>query len=87
MTAVSDLDATFLDELAAAVGSERLHVGAAQREAYAWDNTGRRFLPQAVVLPETQEQVAGVLRACHRAQVPVVPRGAGTGCVGGGLAV
>ncbi|MEO5334799.1 MAG: FAD-binding protein [Magnetococcus sp. YQC-5] len=87
MTAVSDLFPGIRDELAAVVGVGNLLVGAVQREAYAWDNTGRRFLPQAVVLPETKEQVAGVLRVCHRVGMPVVPRGAGTGCVGGGLAV
>ncbi|MBF0191736.1 MAG: FAD-binding protein [Magnetococcales bacterium] len=87
MTPVSELDPGVRDALLAAVGANRLLTGAAQREAYAWDNTGRRCVPWAVALPETREQVAGVLRVCHRAGISVVPRGAGTGCVGGGLAV
>lgn len=41
--------------------------------------------PLAVALPETREQVAGVLAACARWGVPVVPRGAGTGLSGGAL--
>ncbi len=81
------IDADWLKELTNLVGQDALLTQAVQREAYAWDNTGRRFLPHAVVLPNTAEQVAGVLRVCHRAGIPVVPRGAGTGCVGGGLAV
>ena len=44
-----------------------------------------RKLPLAVVLPETIEQVQAVMRVCHRLQVPVVPRGAGTGLSGGAL--
>ena len=44
-----------------------------------------RQLPMVVALPETEEQVVGVLRACHRMKVPVVPRGAGTGLSGGAL--
>src|SRR6185369_11406550 len=36
-------------------------------------------------LPETEEQVAGVLRACHHLRVPMVARGAGTGLSGGAL--
>ena len=44
-----------------------------------------RQMPLAVALPETEAQVAGVLRACHRLQVPVVARGAGTGLSGGAL--
>ncbi len=41
--------------------------------------------PLAVVLPETEEQVAAVLRACRDFGVPIVPRGAGTGLAGGAL--
>jgi glycolate oxidase len=44
-----------------------------------------RQQPLAVALPETDEQVAAVLRACHRLDVPVVARGAGTGLSGGAL--
>ncbi len=38
-----------------------------------------------VALPETEEQVARILRTCHQLKVPVVPRGAGTGLSGGAL--
>ena len=41
--------------------------------------------PLAVVLPETTEQVAAVLRYCHANGVRVVPRGAGTSLSGGAL--
>ena len=44
-----------------------------------------RCLPMAVVLPETIEQVQGLMRLCARTQVPVVARGAGTGLSGGAL--
>ena len=44
-----------------------------------------RALPLAVVLPETVEQVEGVLRLCHARAIPVVARGAGTGLSGGAL--
>ena len=45
--------------------------------------TAYRAQPLAVALPETEEQVAAVLRTCHRLAVPVVARGAGTGLSGG----
>ena len=38
-----------------------------------------------MVLPESEAQVAAVLRACHELGVPVVARGAGTGLSGGAL--
>jgi len=47
--------------------------------------TAYRQQPLAVALPETEAQVAAVLRACHRLQVPVVARGAGTGLSGGAM--
>ena len=47
--------------------------------------TAYRELPLVVALPETEAQVAAVLGACHRLDVPVVARGAGTGLSGGAL--
>ena len=41
--------------------------------------------PMAVVLPRSTDEVAAVLRICHAAGVPVVPRGAGTSLAGGAL--
>src|ERR1039458_10719810 len=41
--------------------------------------------PMVVVLPETTEQVAQVLRYCHDEGIKVVPRGAGTSLSGGAL--
>ncbi len=45
--------------------------------------TAYRTSPMAVVLPETEAQVAAILKICHRMDVPVVARGAGTGLSGG----
>ena len=45
--------------------------------------TAYRQMPLLVALPETEGQVAAVLKACHALQVPVVARGAGTGLSGG----
>jgi glycolate oxidase len=44
-----------------------------------------RELPLLVALPETLEQVRHVLRVCHELQLPVVPRGAGTGLCAGAM--
>lgn len=41
--------------------------------------------PDAVVFPRSTRQVADVVKICHRHQVPVVPRGAGTSLAGGCL--
>ncbi|MCY1512941.1 putative FAD-linked oxidoreductase [compost metagenome] len=47
--------------------------------------TAYRQRPLVVALPETEAQVAAVLRACHALAVPVVARGAGTGLSGGAM--
>src|SRR6202522_4815440 len=45
--------------------------------------TAYRASPLVVVIPETEAQVAAILRICHRLGVPVIARGAGTGLSGG----
>jgi glycolate oxidase len=47
--------------------------------------TAYRERPLVVTLPETEEQVAAVLKICHALSVPVVARGAGTGLSGGAM--
>ncbi len=47
--------------------------------------TAHRCSPGLVVLPQTAEQVAAVVRACAAASVPFVARGSGTGLSGGAL--
>jgi glycolate oxidase len=44
-----------------------------------------KVIPALVVLPETAEQVAAVVRACAQHGVPFVARGSGTGLSGGAL--
>ena len=61
---------------------------AAESEMRAYESDGLtayRQLPMVVVLPETTQQVAEVLRYCHDEGIKVVPRGAGTSLSGGAL--
>lgn len=44
-----------------------------------------RELPMLAVLPESEEQVVAIVRACRRIGVPIVSRGAGTGISGGAI--
>ncbi len=46
-----------------------------------------RKMPLAVALPENEDQVVRILKACHRLQIPIVPRGAGTGLSGGAMPI
>lgn len=42
-------------------------------------------MPLLVVLPDTVEQIQEVMRLCHRYQIPVIARGAGTGLCAGAM--
>jgi len=81
------------ERLAAAVGAENVRDDRETRIAHA---VGRSYpdlvriragdassAPDAVVLPESAEQVAAVLLACAEHRVAVVPFGGGTSVVGG----
>ncbi len=46
-----------------------------------------RQLPMIVTLPESEAQVIAVLHVCRTMQVPIVPRGAGTGLSGGAMPI
>src|SRR6516162_2519358 len=58
----------------------------AELRTYECDGlTSHRAAPALVVLPQTAEQVAAVVRVCAAAEIPFVARGSGTGLSGGAL--
>ena len=61
--------------------------GASDVLAYEYDASNITASPDLVVLPGTAGEVAGVVRAAHSRQAPVIARGAGTGIAGGALPV
>ncbi|MBC7453287.1 MAG: FAD-binding protein, partial [Massilia sp.] len=46
-----------------------------------------RQMPMVVTLPDTEQQVLAILGVCRELNVPIVPRGAGTGLSGGALPI
>ena len=82
------MDAGVLDGLRAAVGASAVLTEPAAVRAYECDGlTGHRAVPAAVVLPLTTEQTAAAVGVLHRARVPFVARGSGTGLSGGAVAI
>ncbi len=72
--------------LAALVPDDALISEPIRLKPYETDGlTAYRQPPLAVVLPDTTEQVAEVLRFCHANGVRIIPRGAGTSLSGGAL--
>jgi glycolate oxidase len=52
---------------------------------YSYDAAVSGPSPDVVVFPEHGNQVRQLVQFAHRRNIPVVPRGAGTGCSGGAL--
>jgi glycolate oxidase len=71
-----------------AAGRDNYSSSRAMRILFAEDATNRgAHPPEAVVRGTHETQIARVLKACSEHQVPVVPRGAGSGQTGGAIPV
>src|SRR3954471_17410745 len=82
-----DRDA-LIREMRLAVGPELVVSEREQLRTYECDGLSQyRCIPTLVVLPESTEQVQAAVRVCHRAGIPFVARGSGTGLSGGALPV
>jgi len=77
--------ASLFGELRVIVGDQYVLVEKEDVIVYEQDGSIMQVLPEVVVLPGSTEQVAGVVRAARRANVPIVPRGSGTGLAGGAV--
>ena len=67
------------------VGERRFQYGDQVKPEYSHDEMPiyGKFLPEAVCLPETTEEVSAIMRVCSENRIPVTVRGTGTGLVGG----
>jgi glycolate oxidase len=79
----------FLAATAARLPSLRVLADPADRETYRRDETPfiPTGLPGAVALPTTTAEVAELVRICGEFDVPIVPRGAGSGLSGGATGI
>jgi len=76
----------FIRRLRCIINAENILSAAEDMKPYECDGlSAYHMLPWLVVLPETIEEVQGLLQLCHVSRIPVVARGAGTGLSGGAL--
>ena len=55
---------------------------------YAQDYTeDLYYMPEVVVKPKTTDEVAAIVKVCYENNLPITPRGAGTGLSGGALPI
>jgi glycolate oxidase len=66
---------------------EQVLVSPEEKLCYSYDATNKSFVPDAVVLPHSTEDVVKLMKFAHQHKINVVPRGAGSGYTGGSLPV
>ena len=73
----------FVDELRQIVGKANVLDSGVDLQLYQYDAYLEERRPDAVVFVASTDEVAGVVRACDKYDVPFVPRGGGTNLSGG----
>ncbi len=72
-------------DLRRALGVHKVLDDEASRTAYAVDASLYRIVPQAVVLAETEQDIAATVAYAARSGVPLTPRAAGTNLTGSAI--
>ena len=78
-----------IEELTNLIGKRNLFTESIDIEGYSYDESPltERFMPQVVVKPRDTATVAKVMAFAHKKQIPITPRGAGTGVSGGSMPI
>jgi glycolate oxidase len=77
-----------VDKLIEVLGREKVSTSLVERKLYSYDATPipiERALPSAVVFPTSQEDVQKLVKVCYEEEIPIFPRGAGSGLTGGAV--
>ena len=69
-------------ELITLLGQDAVRTDPADTLPYGYDNSRRQATPQAVLFPQSGEQVQGIVALCNRYKTNLIPRGTGTGTTG-----
>lgn len=86
--AFNSIDNNIIKQLINIVGAQYVLFDKEAFEKYGRDETEDLiFYPEVVVIPRTPEEIAEILKLCNSANIPLTPRGAGTGLSGGALPV
>ena len=76
------LPSALLNALHTIFGADACSTDEAERLAYAYDNSRRHAMPDAVVFVHEHVQVESLVRACREHRIPVIARGRGTNTTG-----
>jgi len=74
-----------LDSLQAIFAADALSVEPGECAVYAYDNSRRESIPDAVVFPTTHEQVVALVAVCRTHRIALTARGRGTNTTGASI--
>lgn len=80
------MDQYILNNLKTIVGKENFFDSNEDKLVYSYDGTPvYRQLPEAILFPQSDEQISQILKLANQERFNIVPRGAGTGLSGGAI--
>ena len=79
------MEKSVVDELVAIFGKDKVLTANEDMIAYSYDAAHVEIKPEAVVFASTTEQVSQLMKLAYRENIPVTPRGQGSGLSGGSV--
>ncbi len=79
------MEKSVVDELVAIFGKENVLTANEDMIAYSYDAAHVEIKPEAVVFGRTTEQISRLMKLAYRENIPVTPRGQGSGLSGGSV--
>ncbi|MCP3942472.1 MAG: FAD-binding protein [Desulfobacteraceae bacterium] len=81
------LSPAIYSDLEKIVGKKYLTAQKEELLCHSYDATGRSFLPDAVIFPENQDQIARIFKLASQKKICIIPRGSGSGMTGGAIPI
>ena len=76
---------SIIDELVSIFGESQVLIEREDMIAYSYDAAHVEIEPEAVVFPSTTEQISLLMKLAYREEIPITPRGQGSGLSGGSV--
>lgn len=83
----TNLPQEFLKALYSIVKTDQLLLDESECFVYGYDNSRNQSTPDAVIFAQSHSQVKEIILLCNQFEVPVVPRGRGTGTTGASVPI
>lgn len=80
------ISTSITDELRSLVGSDWFLDTPEDLATYSYDGFLPEFMPDAVIIPESRDEISKVMRVANREKINIIPRGAGTNICGSSVA-